>query len=229
MSKCLNCPESGKHPFCNLTGDARDFFESNSVGVRYPQGGILFREGEKSDAVFVLCSGRVKISTVSRHGRTMILRIAQTGDVLGLSAALGAVTHEATAESIQPSTLRVVKSRIFADMLERFPEVGMATAKAVSQDYRAAFEEARRIALGGTPAGRLANLLLDWTSKGKDSSTGKTINMPLTHEELASMTGTSRETVTRTLGRLRKDKIIETHGVALTVLQPSALNRLSAC
>ena len=87
MSKCENCPQAGKHPFCKLGPESRAFLESNSLETRLLAGSSLFREGDLGNAVFVVCSGRVKVSATSRDGRTMILRIADAGDVLGMSAA----------------------------------------------------------------------------------------------------------------------------------------------
>ena len=108
MSKCQNCQSAGKHAFCSLGVDARDFLESESVGVEYPRGTVLFREGDQCDAIFVVCSGKIKVSVSSREGRTMILRIADAGDVLGMSAALGNEPFEVTAESLEPSRVRVL-------------------------------------------------------------------------------------------------------------------------
>jgi CRP/FNR family transcriptional regulator len=99
----------------------------------------------------------------------------------------------------------------------------------LAEDYRVAFDDARRLALPETPAGRLARLLLDWASDAKTAKGSPTITMALTHEELASMTATTRETITRTLGRFRKEKLISIRGVALTLLQPAAIEQLSAC
>jgi CRP/FNR family transcriptional regulator len=116
------------------------------------------------------------------------------------------------------------------DFLQRFGEVSLQAAKSVSQDYRSAFTEARRVALSGSPSGRVARLLLDWRDKAiADGRVGGNMKVPYTHEDLASMTATSRETVTRTLGRFRKDNLISIKGISMTVLQPQALERLSAC
>lgn len=84
------------------------------------------------------------------------------------------------------------------------------------------------MAFPGSPAGRLARLILNWAAESKRRSSAF-ITMSLTHEELASMTATTRETITRTLSRFRKDKIIAIRGVALTVLQPKVLEQISAC
>jgi CRP/FNR family transcriptional regulator len=230
MSKCQNCPNAGKHAFCSLGDDARGFLESQSIGVEYPRGSVLFREGDQCDAVFVVCSGKIKVSVTSREGRTMILRIADGGDVLGMSAALGGEPFEVTAEALEPSRVRVLHLKSLEYFLHHFSDAGLCAAKALAEDYKVAFDDARRLALPETPAGRLARLLLDWADKAKgDADRTPTITMALTHEELASMTATTRETITRTLGRFRKDKLISIRGVALTLLQPSALEQLSAC
>ena len=230
MSKCQNCPNAGKHAFCCLGDDARSFLESQSIGVEYPRGSVLFREGDQCDAVFVVCSGKIKVSLTSREGRTMILRIADGGDVLGMSAALGGEPFEVTAEALEPSRVRVLHLKSLEYLLHHFSDAGLCAAKALAEDYKVAFDDARRLALPETPAGRLARLLLDWAGNAKgDAGRTPTITMALTHEELASMTATTRETITRTLGRFRKDKLISIRGVALTLLQPSALEQLSAC
>ena len=229
MPKCLNCPHAGKHAFCSLGQESRAYLESNSIGMEYPRGSVLFREGDRSSAVFVVCSGKVKVSATSREGRTMILRIADAGDVLGMSAALASGDYEVTAEALEPCKVRVLPLKHLTHMLKEFGDVSMGIAKTLAEDYRAAFDEARLIALPGSPAGRLARLILDWSADANRSSTNAFITIPLTHEELASMTATTRETVTRTLGRFRKEQIISIRGVALTVLKPAALEQLSAC
>ncbi len=228
MPKCLDCLQSGKHPFCNLGSTSRAFLESNSVSIEYPRGSILFREGDHSSAVFVLCSGKVKVSATSRDGRTMILRVAGSGDVLGMSAALTGDDYEVSAESLEPCRVRVLHLKHLTSMLQQSGDATMAVARTLAEDYRAAFDEAKLMALPASPAGRVARLILDWAAEAQKSS-ASTITMSLTHEEVASMAATTRETVTRTLGRFRKAKIISTQGVVLTILQRAALERFAAC
>ena len=166
-SKCQNCSNAGKHAFCSLGDEARSFLESQSVGVEYPRGTVLFREGDACDAIFVVCSGKIKVSVTSREGRTMILRIADGGDVLGMSAALGGEPFEVTAEALEPSRVRVLHLKSLQYLLHHFSDASMCAAKALAEDYKVAFDEARRFALPETPAGRLARLLLDWAGEAK--------------------------------------------------------------
>jgi CRP/FNR family transcriptional regulator len=197
--------------------------------MEYRRGNILFREGDESSAVFVLCSGRAKVSATSREGRTLILRIASAGDVLGIGAALRGEEYEVTAEAIEPCQVRALRTKFFTQMLKEHSDASLGAARALAEDYRAAFNEACLIGLPGSPAARIARLLLDWAANAKREAPNSAVTMPLTHEELASMAATTRETVTRTLGRFRKEKLIATRGVVLNVLQPATLERLSAC
>lgn len=227
MNKCQSCPNRDKNGFCNMSEPAREFLIANSVAVEYPRGTVMFREGDDADSVYVLCSGRVKVSATSQEGRTMILRIAGSGAVLGMSAVLSESAHETTAEALEPCRVRVMRSHVLHELLRDYPEAGAGAARAMAAECRAAFQEARRIALPESPAGCVACLLLDWMANSDRKSS--TITMPLTHDEVASMTATTRETVTRTFSRFKKDGIIGVKGVAFTILQPHALQRLSAC
>lgn len=227
MSKCRSCSNAGNHPFCNLAPSSRAFFETNSLTTTFPRGACLFREGDLGRAIFVLASGSVKVSATSRDGRTVILRIATVGDILGLHAVLNQGEYEITAEALEPSRVRTLPHRHLTTMLRDFPDASLAIASALAEDYRAIFNELRLIALPTSPAGRVARLLLDWADDASAHAQPH-IRMPLTHDEIASMTATRRETVTRTLGRFRSEKIISTQGAAMHVLRPDELQRLCA-
>jgi CRP/FNR family transcriptional regulator len=230
MKNCLNCSQRSQHAFCHLGEDAIAFLESVSVTADCSRGTIFFRQGDPCDAVYVLCSGRAKLSMTSSEGKSMILRIAGPGYVLGLSAILAEGVHEVTVETLEPCQVKVISRRPLLQMLERYVDAGMGAARALAWECSSAFDEVRRIGLPASPAGRVARLLLDWTAeKSKTPNAKAPVAMPLTHEELASMTATSRETVTRTLSRFRRDNLITIKGISLTVLQPDALEQLSAC
>jgi CRP/FNR family transcriptional regulator len=203
-------------------------FDTIGTPVQFGSGAVIFREGDHCGSVHVLCSGRVKLSATSREGRTLILKIARSGEILGLSAALAGQAYEVTAETVEPCKLKTIRRQALLDFLDRNPDASMRAARAVAQEYKAAFYEVRRLALPATASGRVANLLLDWSREASPETSGKgRCMMPLTHEEIASMTATTRETVTRVLGQLKRDNLIQIHGAALTVLQPQALERLA--
>src|ERR1700753_1946463 len=85
---CLNCEHRTLRMFCNLTPDALTDFDAIGIQMNHARGAKLFSEGDSPRNVFVLCTGQVKVSSTSRDGKTMILKIGAPGDVLGLSAVL---------------------------------------------------------------------------------------------------------------------------------------------
>jgi CRP/FNR family transcriptional regulator, cyclic AMP receptor protein len=213
--------------FCNLSTEELEDLDSIGVQWRLPKGTILFQEEEPSDYVAVLCEGQVKLSCSSAEGKTLILKIAGPGDVLGLGAAIAGSPYEVTAEAVEPALVKNIRRNDFIAFLERHGDASLHAARSLSAEYRNAFYDARRLALAPSAAGRLASVLLQW---GRNASCGKPqlqFTMSLTHEELANIAGTSRETVTRVLGRLQREKLIHVHGTAFTILAPDKLALLS--
>jgi CRP/FNR family transcriptional regulator len=229
MSNCQRCAHADQFNFCCLGPTSRTYLETHSTTTTYRRGATVFYEGTRAHEVYILCSGRVKLTSTSREGRTIILRIADAGDVLGLSAVFSHAQYEATAEVLEPCEVRVLQGQFLEQMLRGFSDAAIGVARALSADYRSAFDEARLVALPGSPAARLARLILDWAGDARRRGPNDTVRMTLTHDELASMTATTRETVTRTLSRFRRDKLISTQGISLTILQPRTLEQISAC
>lgn len=215
-------------PFAKLTGDARQRFDAIGIEKTYTRGDRLFVEGQMPQFVYVLLSGRAKLSVTSRDGKTMILRIAETGDVLGLSAALNSAEYEMSAEAVEFCQVKAIRSHDFVSFLTKFPEAAMLATQCLLQEHRHMFKDVCRLGLPTTVAGRLANLLLDWRERRVKAGRGEPrLTMTLTQEEIAGMTGTSRETVSRVLHQFQKEKLISIKGAFLTVLQPEELEQLA--
>jgi CRP/FNR family transcriptional regulator len=225
---CINCEHRHLRMFCNLTPEALQDYDGIGIMMSHARGAKLFTEGDAARNVFVICYGQVKISSTSRDGKTMILKIAGPGDVMGLSAVLANVPHEVTAEAIEPCQVKTVRKQEFVDFLGRHGIASMHAAQSLSGEYLTVFHDAKRLALSGSAAGRLARLLLDW---GRSAANGKPeirFTMALTHEEIANMAGTSRETVTRLLNQFRRDQWITIKGSSMTITKPDQLERLTA-
>jgi len=226
-TNCSNCEFRSLRMFCNLSSE--QLKELDAIGTQWqlPKGAVLFQEDDPSSSVAIICDGQVKLSCASPEGKTLILKIAVPGDVLGLGAVVSGTPYEVTAEAIEPTVVKNIHREDFLAFLERHGEVSMHAARSLSSEYKNAFYEARRLALSPSAAARLASVLLDW---GRNASCGKPqmqFTMALTHEELANLAGTSRETVTRVLGRLQKAHLIQVHGATFTILAPEKLAQLS--
>lgn len=224
--RCMQCAERADRIFCNLPDDAIERFDEIAMQISYPSRSIVFEEGQRAAGIFVVCSGQIKLSATSRDGRTMILKIAVPGDVLGLTATLNDLPHEITAETLEPCQIRSVRRRDFMEFLGQFGHVSRQAAQVIAHEYHEVFLDARRLALSGSAAGRLAQLLLDWARTGSCGKPEMRFTMALTHEELANMAGTSRETVTRLLNQFERDELIARHGATISILQPAEMERL---
>jgi CRP/FNR family cyclic AMP-dependent transcriptional regulator len=225
---CLNCEHRHLRVFCNLTAEALQEYDKIGVMMSHTKGAKLFTEGDPARNVYVICSGQIKISSTSREGKIMILKIAGPGDVMGLSAVLANVPHEVTAEAIEPCRVKIVRNQEFVDFLGRHSIASMRAAQSLSGEYLTVFHDAKRLALSGSATGRLARLLLDWAQSAANGKPELRFTMALTHEEVANMAGTSRETVTRLLNQFRRDQWITIKGASITIDKPEQLERVTA-
>lgn len=217
----------GNQPFSRLSDEVRAQFEAIAPEVTRARGEALFVEGENPRYVFVICSGRVKLSVSSREGRTAILRIAGPGEILGISAAMSGVSHETSAEAVELCRVKAIRVSDFLRFLQSYPEASAEATSCLLRDYRVVLNNVCRLALPNTVAGRLATLLLEWLDVRRAIASDRRFIVALTQEEIASMTNTSRETVSRILHQFQQDKLISIKGASVTILQPQALELLA--
>jgi CRP/FNR family transcriptional regulator, cyclic AMP receptor protein len=213
--------------FCNFAPEALAEFDSLGLPVTFEPGDQVYAEGSLVESVYVLCTGRVKLSAVSQQGKTLILKIALPGDVLGLAAAISSQRHEVTAEAIGPVEVKAVAKAEFVRFLAKHGEASLHAAQALSQECLTSFYDVRRLALSSSMAGRLAGMLLEWARVPARGEVSMRFTMALTHEELASLIGTSRETVTRLISRFKRENLIQVHGATMHILAPEKLEKLA--
>ena len=228
IDSCLTCKLRADRIFCDLPPAALQSFEAIKFTSTYPQGTLLFVEGQAPRGIFILCKGSVKLSICSSDGKTLILKIADAGEVLGLSAAVAGKPYELTAETVTPCQVNFVGHKDFVRLLRENSEICFRVAEQLSEKYNTACTEIRSLGLGHTAAERLANLLLEWYSKnGNSNQRQPRVTMALTHEAIGQMIGTSRETVTRLFADLKRRRIAYAKGSTLIILNREALTLLA--
>ncbi len=220
---CVSCKIKGNSFFCKLSPTATKHFDTVKSSSAYPEGAVLFLEKQDVRGVFVLCEGEVKLSISSSEGKTLILRIAKAGEVLGLMAALGGTPYEVTAETLRPSHIAFVRRDDFLRFLAQHPEAFQGIVNQLSANYRGACEQLRTVGLSASAPEKLARLLLNWSDGAEETKMGMRIKLPLTHEEIAEFIGSSRETVTRTLSDFRNRHLVTLKGSTLTISDRAAL------
>ena len=224
---CLACKMRAEHIFCNLSSNTLQSFESIKYSTTFPKGAVLFVEGQVPRGIFVLCKGRVKLSLGAANGKTMILRIVESGEVLGLSSAVSGQPCEVTAETLDPCQVTFVKRDGFLRFLKQHGDACLRVAEQLSDKYNTACREVRAIGLSHSAGEKLAMLLLDWEVKdGQAPKAEPRRKMALTHEEIAQMIGTSRETVTRLLADFKRRQIVEYTGSSLRIHNKAALKAM---
>lgn len=209
VESCLTGKFRANRIFCDLPEAALQNFEKIKLATAYPQGAVLFVEGQSPRGIFVLCKGSVKLSINSPNGKTMIVKLAEPGEVLGLSATISGKPYEVTAETIDPCQVNFVKREDFLAFLKDDVDACFKVAEQLGEKYHNACKEVRALGLSHSAAEKLATLLLDWSGKNGDSTKPEPrLKMRLTHEEIAQMIGTWRETVTRLFADLKKRQIL---------------------
>jgi CRP/FNR family transcriptional regulator len=228
IDSCLTCDLREERLFCNLSSDAVKSLESIKSTAAYPKGAVLFVEGQTARGVFVLCNGKAKLTTTSADGKTLILKIADPGEVLGLSATVSGKAYEVTAEVVEPSQANFISREDFLAFLRRHGEAALRVAQQLSSNYHTAYEEIRSLGLSSSASEKLAKLLLEWATQhdnGKPTPEVR-LKMTLTHEEIGQMIGSSRETVTRLFADFKKRQLIQVKGSTLLIRNRGALEKL---
>jgi CRP/FNR family transcriptional regulator, cyclic AMP receptor protein len=226
LDNCTTCPIRGEHLFCNLSVQASQRLNEIKSTAVYPKGAMLFIEGQLSRGVFVLCNGKVKLSTTSREGKTIITKISDSGDVLGLNAVVSNVPYEVTAEMMEPGQANFIPRDSLQQFLREFPEVAMPVAQQLSRNYYTAYEEIRTLGLAASPSEKFAKLLLSWSTKSTQSDGSSQVKLTLTHEEIAEIIGTTRETVSRLFSEFKKKQLMQSKGATLVIRSRFALEKI---
>jgi CRP/FNR family transcriptional regulator, cyclic AMP receptor protein len=228
IESCVTCKLRAERIFCDLPDAALHSLEHIKYASAYPPDAVLFVEGQMPRGIFVLCKGSVKLSINSPNGRTIIVKIAEPGEVLGLSATISGKPYEVTAETIDPCQVNFVKREDFLKFLKNDVEACFKVAEQLSDKYHNVCREVRSLGLSHSAAQKLATLLLEWNSKNSDASQAEPrLKIRLTHEEIAQMIGTSRETVTRLFADMKKREIVQTKGSTLVIRNTVALRDIA--
>ncbi|MGP0021208.1 MAG: Crp/Fnr family transcriptional regulator [Candidatus Sulfotelmatobacter sp.] len=224
---CMECTNPTQGFFCGLSPTALHLLNEVSHKSTLPAGAILFVEGQSPRGMFILCSGRVNLSTTSREGKILILKTAEAGEALGLSAAVSGVGYESTAETSTPCQLSFVDRNHLLELMQTHTEVGSHAAQCLSRDYQSAYRDIHDLVLTRSSAGKLARLLLSHSPTQVAEEAESRIHSSMTHEEMAQRIGASRETVTRLLSNLKKKRLIRLDGSTLVIRDRTALQALA--
>jgi len=192
----------------------------------FDRGKVILHPGQRQELVYLIKEGRVKLSRYSSDGREQILTLLEPGDVFG-EFALVEKAEPVHVEAIEDTLICALNRGDFLTLVRRQPEVMLAVVKVLAERLLVAEEEIADLAFQDVP-GRLASLLLRLGEDyGERDGGGLRLTLRLTHQDIASMIGATRETVTSTLSRFRDAGLIVTEHRYIVIRNPEGLRRLT--
>ena len=227
VESCVTCKLRQDRLFCNLDGKALQQLDHIKYSTSLPPGATVFSQGQPPRGVHIICQGRVKLSMASPDGKILTIKVAEEGEVLGLSATITGEDYDLTAETATHCQLNVIKRDDFLRFLKAHQDACFHAAQELSQVHNATCSSLRLFGLTPNVGARLATLLLSLDAENPENKRGH-VRWPYTHEEISQQLGASRETVTRLLIDLRKRKILELRGTMAVIVDRTALEEIAS-
>lgn len=217
-----SCDVRAEPFFRDLSPDLVDAIESRAFVKILPARHTVYFPGDLSDSVYWLKSGRVKVSRVSDDGRELTFRHFFSGDMFGEDCMLEGGRRENCAQALEPTELIGLDGEYFRALLSREIDLTLAVARANCQRV-SEVEFILSETVFRSVRGRVAAGLLRLYRQGSEGD--KTIRV--THQEMANLVGSTRETTTSVLHGLKKAGLLEIANRRVTVLDPEALAQLA--
>jgi len=226
VESCLTCHLRSRSFFCDLAPDSIEDFNKIKHAAVFPEHAVVLVEGQSPSQIFILCQGRAKLSTTSRDGKTLIVRIAEAGEVLGLHAVITGGRYELTVETMQPCQLNFVGRDDMLHFLKTHPDASLRAMQHLARDCSDSYGVVRTIGLCHSVSERFARFLLETAADGAVSHGKVRVRLAMTHEEISQLVGTSRETITRLLSEFRRNSLAELKGSMLIIHNRPALRHM---
>jgi CRP/FNR family transcriptional regulator/CRP/FNR family cyclic AMP-dependent transcriptional regulator len=212
--------------FANLNVDEAAGLGEHLVLRRFNPDQIIFHLGDPGGLLYIITAGKVKISRSTAEGQEALLAILGPGDFFGELALLDDSPRSATAEAIEPTETYTLHRDEFMEFINSNPRFAHHVLYTLAKRIRHLNNQISDIFFLDLP-GRLARtLLLLANDHGRKVASGTLIDLSLTQTDLAEMTGATRVSINKALGRFRRAHWIEVDGRHFTILDKKALERL---
>lgn len=226
-SDCSHCDLRQNCNFGSLSDHVtRDLYAHGHVTL-YPPNATLMMEGQMPRGVYIVCTGRAKFSLQARDGKTIILRIISGRELMGLSAVISGTPSLITVTTIEYCQIRFVEREGFLRLIERDSRAALSCAAALAREAVTSFDDVHDLLLARSSTEKLARLLLTWISD-EPRNRDLRVTTEFTHEEIAQMIGSSRETVTRLLSEMKRKDLIRQEGATIVIPNRIALQAIAA-
>jgi CRP/FNR family transcriptional regulator, cyclic AMP receptor protein len=220
--------ETLRDALSNVSERERESFEHAMIHTFCDAGALICMEGQLPEGIFILREGRAKEICTSTEGKAMIVRLLGPGDMIGLTAILAGTPYDTTVEALEPSEADFITRRDFMALLAHSETLVLSVIRQLGRNCHTVYDDIRRLGHLGSVPGRLANMILGWSRRtgGTKAQTRQQIRVLLTHQEIAQIIGSTRESVTRILSYFRQKGWMTIRGATWTITDRVALRAL---
>lgn len=192
-----------------------------------PKGALIFSEGDAPAAVYLLRQGQAGLVLELGRKREQVVRVVEAGEVLGLSATIANEPYEVSVKTLSRARVDFIDRQKFLSLLHEQPEVCFRVVQLLGENVHVSCDLFRHYDKAPSASAKLARLLLSWCEEAEETKDGWRLKLPLTHENISRIIGTSRETVTRLFSQFREQQIVCPEGQTLLIRQRAKLESLT--
>ncbi len=228
-TNCFTCQARHRTEWCVLSDDELRLIDDNRVGRELLPVEVLFNEGDDCRGVYCVEYGLLGIRKYDADGNSILLHLSMPGETLGYRALLTDTDFKASAEALEPSRVCFIGKRTVRNLLEQNPALGLRFLKRASNELEEAEEKIFHNVTLSVRA-RFAHLLavlIDRALSGTDGNAGAEIRLPISRTDMASMIGTTPESVSRTIRKLEDEGIVQFSGAGGRTLTVPDLETLA--
>jgi len=221
---CFTCQMRERAEWCVLSDAEIELLNKGRITKEYLPGEVIFHEGDPCRGVFCMETGMVGVRKSDADGNSVLLYLVTPGDTLGYRALLAGEDYRASAEALEPTRICVIDSATVRSLLEHNPALGLRYLKRVATSLGDAEEKILHNATLSVRA-RFAHLLMVLLDKyGQKNVQGPTeFELPLSRHDLASMIGTTPESMSRTIKKMESDGVAKFAGRSVHIPELESL------
>ena len=190
---------------------------------RYDKKALLFREGNPAEALWLLRTGRLKLTKLGANGQEIVVRFLVPGEPFGAIALLSGARYPVSAEAVEAAEVLSWTPTLMLGMVDRFPAIGMNSARIMAERMQEIQERYRELATERV-AQRVARAILRLARQtGRRVERGVLLDLPLSRQDLAELTGTTLFTISRTLSEWEQQGLVELGRERVLIKSPHGL------
>ena len=211
--------------FSRLESDELELVCQSSFEKYYQKGEIIFFENDDYGGLYLLVSGRVKLTMLSPEGKEKVLNILQEGDIMGEVSFFDLDPHPITAEAMEDARIVIIPRERLEDIITKKPGLALKIIESLAKKTRLLTSQVRELVFHDA-AGRMASLLSRFAEDfGVEINGGKMIDIILTHKEIANLIGSSRVTVTKIINNFIDEGVIKMHKRKIVIIDEEKLGK----